>query len=76
MYSDIVAKRRAGAVLCVHPVTAQKLALLEGKTYQIELKNESYQLGIRLDESVPEGVGLLPRSVGVPLASAQALDCR
>jgi NADH-quinone oxidoreductase subunit G len=50
----------------VHPTLAEKLAL--GEMAEVRLDGSTWKLKVRLDETVPASVALLPRSMGVPIA--------
>jgi NADH-quinone oxidoreductase subunit G len=65
--SVLLHARLAGPEICLHPATAAGLNLAEHDTVTVSLSGISYPLAVRLDEALPEGVAVLPRSVGVPL---------
>ncbi len=64
-----------GRVL-VHPATAQKLQVEPGAAAGLEVRGVTVPVTVAVDESVPEGVVLVPRSVGVPLTGPQPVTLR
>ena len=64
--SELLASRLAKLGLSLHPETALKLGLAEGQEVQLALGGGKYSLPVTLDETLPLGVGLLPRSCGAP----------
>ncbi len=65
--STLLEKRLAQPVLWLHPETAEKLGLQEGQEFALALNAGKYLLPVVLDETMPQGVGLVPRSTGIPL---------
>jgi NADH-quinone oxidoreductase subunit G len=62
-------QRKAGQILTLHPKTADALALVDQAAVAVEIHGTSYHFVIALDENAPEGVGLAPASVGLPLTA-------
>ncbi len=67
VHSPLLAKRLAQAELWLHPETASRYGMEGGQTFHFTLNGSKYSLPVMLDESLPVGVGLIPRSCGVPL---------
>lgn len=65
--AKLLDNRRAVAQLSMNSQTAASLGLSAGGTATFKLHGVSYSLPVVLDESVPAGAALLPRSSGVPL---------
>jgi NADH-quinone oxidoreductase subunit G len=65
--AKLLDQRRAAAQLSMNAETAAALGLSAGGTAAFELQGAKYALPVVLDESVPAGAALLPRSSGVPL---------
>lgn len=70
--SRMLSGRMAEPQIWVHPQTAAELSLNDAGQVEFQLKDRTCAAGLRLDESVPLGVGLVPRSVGIPLIAPQA----
>jgi NADH-quinone oxidoreductase subunit G len=51
----------------LNPNTAAALGVSDGAMIQLQLGETGFELVARLDESVPEGIALVPRSMGVPI---------
>jgi NADH-quinone oxidoreductase subunit G len=66
-YSTLLEKRAVQPRLILHPETASMYHLIEERKYLMQWEGLNYPLAIRLDENVPQGVGLFPRSTGIPL---------
>ncbi len=66
-YSSLLEKRLAPAALWLHPATAARFGLQPGQEFSFALNGSKHGLPVTLDESLPPGVGLVPRSCGVPL---------
>jgi NADH-quinone oxidoreductase subunit G len=65
--STLLEKRLAQPALWLHPETAVQLGLQEGQPFLLALNSGKYSLPVTLDETLPRGVGLVPRSTGIPL---------
>ena len=69
--SPLLAARLAKADLRIHPVTAKKLLLADDMQVMLPVDGAAYPVRIVLDEKVPEGTALIPRSAGVPIHEPQ-----
>ncbi len=67
VHSTLLEKRLAQAALWLHPETAERFGLAEDQEYSFTLHGKKCCLPVTLDETLPVGVGLVPRSCGVPL---------
>jgi anaerobic selenocysteine-containing dehydrogenase len=56
----------------VHPKTSAKLGLAEGGQVEVKTNDWTCTASLVLDDTLPEGVGLIPRSVSVPIIAPQA----
>jgi NADH-quinone oxidoreductase subunit G len=65
--SPLLASRLDDAVLRINPETAKKLMLADRMQIIIPVNGSAYPVQIALDEAVPVGAGLIPRSVGIPV---------
>ncbi|GAB4478601.1 MAG: NADH-quinone oxidoreductase subunit NuoG [Anaerolineales bacterium] len=67
LHSTLLDQRRVGAVLWIHPDQAAASAIRGGDLVHIDCDQGSAMATAVLDETVPQGVILLPRSAGIPL---------
>jgi anaerobic selenocysteine-containing dehydrogenase len=67
--SEVLGPRLDNQLLVIHPADGDKLDLVEGARAEIKIGDESYTGLIKLDARVPQGVILVPRSMGIPLAA-------
>ena len=65
--SHLLEKRLVQATLTLHPATAAKLGLAEGDLAGFETGHNTYRAPVVLDDSLPEGVAIVPRSAGLPV---------
>ncbi|MFZ5809480.1 MAG: NADH-quinone oxidoreductase subunit NuoG [Chloroflexota bacterium] len=66
--SKLLQQRMAGAVIWINPQEAKRQAVMAGDLVQLEFDQNSAMATAVVNESVPDGVILLPRSVGIPVA--------
>ena len=66
--SALIQKRLASPVLWLHPDTAGSLGLADLAQVDFTLNGSSTPVNIHLDANLPTGVGLVPRSVGIPIS--------
>lgn len=71
-HTAILSQRIAARAVWLHPQTAMDLGLDSADQVEIQLNAATVCAGLQLDETVPRGVGLVPRSVGIPLSAPQA----
>lgn len=67
IHSTLLDQRRVGAVLWLHPDDAAANAIMAGDLVHLQCGEASAMATAVLDEKVPKGVILLPRSAGIPL---------
>ena len=65
--THLLDQRIAQAEVSVSPATARALGLNSGDQGQFNLAGKSYLLPVVVQDNLPDGVALLPRSVGLPL---------
>ena len=65
--SKLLEKRLVEPALWLHPETALKLGLAEGQAVPLALNGSKYTVPVTLDETLPQDVGLVPRSAGLPV---------
>ncbi|NPV85333.1 MAG: NADH-quinone oxidoreductase subunit NuoG [Anaerolineae bacterium] len=76
IHSNLLHQRLAHPTLTMHPKTAEAYQLSRGQTAVMLLEKTPYRVEIDLDEDLPHGIALLPRSVGIPLNAPQAVKLR
>jgi NADH-quinone oxidoreductase subunit G len=72
-HTHLLDQRAAKPTLRLHPRTASAFGLAEGAPVRVALDESTAVLRIVLDDSIPTGVGLVPRSAGVPDAAPRAV---
>ncbi len=65
--SEVLGSRLESQLLIIHPADGEKLTLTEGARAEIMIGDESFEGLVKLDDKVPQGVILVPRSMGIPL---------
>jgi NADH-quinone oxidoreductase subunit G len=71
--SVLLHARMAGPELRMNARTAEKLTLQHLAAASVAIDGQSYPVNIIVDETLPDAVATLPRSVGVPLFAPAAL---
>ncbi|MBN2146470.1 MAG: NADH-quinone oxidoreductase subunit NuoG [Anaerolineales bacterium] len=71
--AELLGQRIPQPYLAVHPGDAQHLGLKPGSQVTFSLGGRPVQADLRLDENIPQGVALLPRSLGIPLFDPQGI---
>jgi NADH-quinone oxidoreductase subunit G len=56
--------------IILHPKTAQEAGVIAGEKVLIEWEDRQAEALVKVEEHVPVGVGLVPRSMGIPLSRA------
>ena len=74
MHSTLLHARLAKAELAMNASTANVLEVADNAAAVLSMRGaeRTYPVVVRVDDSLPDGAILLPRSVGVPLAGPQA----
>jgi len=72
MPSKLLHARLAEKILRLHPRTAEKLELPDGSEVTVSANNWAVEARVQLDETVPFGLALVPRSVGIPISAPLA----
>jgi anaerobic selenocysteine-containing dehydrogenase len=70
--TPLLAARMARPEVWMHPVTAGGLGLAHNEMATLGLENCPSEVQVKVDETLPEGIALLPRSVGVPVSAPVA----
>ncbi len=69
--SPLLAPRLAQPDLRIHPQTAKQLMLANEMRVMLPVDGAAFSVRIVIDENVPEGCALIPRSAGVPIHEPQ-----
>jgi NADH-quinone oxidoreductase subunit G len=75
-YATLLEKRIAPAAITLNPKTAEAFKLSEENEAELLFNETWYPVSVKLDEKTPEGVGLVPLSVGLPVFSPQQVSVR
>jgi len=67
LHSPLLRKRLAKTALWLNPKTAAGFCLVNGVITHLKLQDVDYAVEVCLDDDIPQGVALLPRSVGLPI---------
>ncbi len=62
------------AYIAIHPDTATQLNLSTGMTVKVLIQGNPYPAQVRLEEGVPVGIIIIPRSLGIPLMEPQTVQ--
>ena len=63
--SKLLAEHLVKALIALHPETAARLELAEGDIVQFEIGSSQVSAPVTLDETLPQGTAILPRSAGL-----------
>ena len=66
-------QRIPGTYFVIHPETADT-GITDGALAKIEISGREYEATAVLDETIPQGVVLVPRSMGVPIHGPEAVN--
>jgi len=74
--SEMLHQRIPPPYVSLSPATAAGLGVLNGASVQVRLNGSSTLVTARLDDTVPEGVVLVPRSLGIPITVPSQVEVR
>ncbi|MDI6814350.1 MAG: molybdopterin dinucleotide binding domain-containing protein, partial [Desulfitobacteriaceae bacterium] len=74
--STLLNQRRIGAIVWLHPSDAAANALQKGELVHLQFGEASAMATVTLDENVPQGIVLLPRSAGIPLHEPHSVQIK
>jgi NADH-quinone oxidoreductase subunit G len=66
-YSELLDQRVGEAFIALHPNTAEYLGVVPGERVTLNLNGSSGVVVVRIDNTISTGVGLVPRSMGLPI---------
>jgi len=67
--SEVLHPRLPQPFVALHPATAQELGLKDGQNVAVRLAETDLSATLRLDETLPTGVLIVPRSLGLPITA-------
>jgi NADH-quinone oxidoreductase subunit G len=76
MPSRLLHHRIPLAYLAVHPDEAARLNITDGDWVKLQLDGFTAEVILHVNEQVPPGVALIPRSLGVPINSATPIELK
>jgi NADH-quinone oxidoreductase subunit G len=76
MSSELLHGRIGAASVSLHPDAAARLGLRAGQTVNVSFNGTSGEAVLKLDDSVDEGVALVPRSMGIPIREPVAIKVK
>ena len=65
--SSLLEPRIGDPFVALHPSAAEKLGIQAGERVSLSLDGASAEVLVRLDSTIPTGVALVPRSMGLPI---------
>ncbi|MDL1920655.1 hypothetical protein FBQ83_15240, partial [Chloroflexi bacterium CFX5] len=65
--AEFLAERIGEPFIAVNPETAQKFGVQAGQTARISFEGGGGEAVLKLDETIPSGVALIPRSMGIAI---------
>jgi NADH-quinone oxidoreductase subunit G len=74
--SKLLHQRIGQPYVVLHPSNAKELGIFEGDMVQVTLSGSTNVVAARLDKSLPAGVVLVPRSMGLPIAGPLGVQVR
>ena len=74
--SQVLQPRLAEPAVTISPGTAERLGLQDTEQVAVTLAGMLIETTLRVQEGVPDGIVLVPRSQGLPLAGPETTDVR
>ena len=74
--SAVLLPRLAGARLEIGPADAARIGVMEGGQVEVRYSGRVVSPAVRVREEVPAGIGLVPRSAGVPMEGPVSVEVR
>jgi NADH-quinone oxidoreductase subunit G len=65
--STLLSQRLADREIRLHPDEARRHGLTPGEAAEVQLDGRAFAVQVRVEEQLPMGVALVPRSVGIPI---------
>ncbi len=64
------------ATLTIHPKDAERMNLVAGRQVQFSMDGSDYLAELRVSDRLPEGIALIPRSMGIPIDAPVPVDVK
>jgi len=74
--SKVLAARTPAPFLVLNPVDADKQKATDGMTVSVTVNGASSIVVVIVDQNVPAGFALLPRSMGISISQPSAIEIR
>jgi hypothetical protein len=74
--SEILDPRLEQIQVIIHPTEAEKGGFSDTDRVELRIGKRKYQTALYQDPSVPKGVVLIPRSIGIPLDGQTAVQLK
>ena len=74
--SGLLHERIGGASVSLHPEAAARLGLRAGQRVTVSFNGTSGEAVLNLDDSIDEGVALVPRSMGIAIREPVAVKVK
>jgi len=74
--SQLLHPRLPQPYVALHPLTGEHLGIVDGAHVQVHLNGVETIVLARLDDSLPTGVVLVPRSLGLPISGPSPVQVR
>jgi NADH-quinone oxidoreductase subunit G len=65
--ADLLRDWIGGPTITLHPDAAQSLGVEPGQLVNVSFNGTSGEAAVKLDDTIPVGVALIPRSMGIPI---------
>lgn len=72
--ADVLSRRLASPCILIHPETAAGWGVTAGQLLSVSIQNTTVKVEVILDDSIPAGIALLPRSTGIPATEIRPLQ--
>jgi NADH-quinone oxidoreductase subunit G len=73
MPTQLLHQRIPAPYLVIHPETIASSEIRDGSQVRLEISGLEFELTAHLDETIPRGVVLVPRSMGIPIHGPEAV---
>jgi NADH-quinone oxidoreductase subunit G len=74
--SEVLAPRTPAPFLVLNPVDAEKQKATDGMTVSVTVNGASSTVVVIVDQNIPAGFALLPRSMGILISEPSAIEIR
>jgi NADH-quinone oxidoreductase subunit G len=76
MSAELLHKRIGEASVSLHPDAAEKLGVRAGQTVTLSFNGTSGAVVVKLDDTIDEGIALVPRSMGIAIREPVAVKVK